>query len=172
MDTPEFMAEQHLGPALSTLCSLLAYCAHNVAMLPGLIATFALMGGCICFPCWTSLAVPLLLQRPSPRPGPAGVLRQQQPLAAWPLAPGLCAGAILGQNPFAVVDEHLLDSWQVGPHNESQWPLIVWPCLFVALFFAVTDPLAALMHTALLVAFKRLALGRLPPGEGGGPCIP
>lgn len=66
----------------------------------------------------------------------------------------------------------LLDRWQLGPHNGIQWQLDVWPCLFVALFFALVQPSAALVHTAVLVAFKRLALGRLPPGAGRGHAFP
>jgi hypothetical protein len=43
-ETPEFAAEEHLGPALATLCAALGFVMHALAMLPGLAATFAIMG--------------------------------------------------------------------------------------------------------------------------------
>ena len=42
--TPEFMAEPHLGPVLSTLVALLYFTLHAVILLPGLAAVLAIMG--------------------------------------------------------------------------------------------------------------------------------
>lgn len=51
VDTPEFKAEEHIGPGLTSLCALLSFLAHTLAMLPGLVAAFAIMGEWLCT--WT-----------------------------------------------------------------------------------------------------------------------
>ncbi len=43
-DTPEFAAEEHLGRPLTLLCAVLGFVMHTLAMLPGMCATFAIMG--------------------------------------------------------------------------------------------------------------------------------
>ncbi len=73
-----------------------------------------------------------------------------------------CAGGILGDNPFQVLDRFLFRSFALG--GSLEWSLVVWPPLFSALFQIVTHPLGAFTHTLLLVAYKRLVVGRLPPG--------
>ena len=56
MDTPEFSAEEHLGRPLTLLCAVLGFVMHTLAMLPGMCATFAIMG--------ESAATPMVLSLP------------------------------------------------------------------------------------------------------------
>ncbi len=52
-ETPEFTAEEHLGPMLATFCAVLGFVMHAMAMLPGMAATFAIMGESSNWSAWT-----------------------------------------------------------------------------------------------------------------------
>lgn len=119
-DTPEFSAEEHLGGVLSCTVGIVAFVAHNVALLPGLTALFILMS------------------------------------------------LIFGQNAFSVLSDRLAFSdWSVGTTNGFNDRLAAWPCLFITFFHTLVQPLGAVLHIALLIAFKRLVLGSMPLGARG-----
>ena len=85
-----------------------------------------------------------------------------------PRAPCTCltaAGVILGQNPFEILNQRLFDSAALSGDAPIWWRVVLWPPLFLALYNVLGRPVAALAHTAALLAFKRLVLGRLPPGR-------
>ena len=75
------------------------------------------------------------------------------------------ADPILGENPFDVLNQRLFDQWELDGHGPIPWRLVVWPPLFLGLNMTVGQPFSAAVHTAGLVAFKRLVLGPLPPGR-------
>ncbi|GAB4817358.1 hypothetical protein N2152v2_004404 [Parachlorella kessleri] len=84
------------------------------------------------------------------------------------MLPGMCAtfaimAGILGDNPFHLLDRYIFRDFALGVDN-LEWRLVVWPPLFSALFQVLVHPAGTFCHTLLLVAFKRLVVGRLPPG--------
>lgn len=181
------MAEAHLGPALSLLLAALHFIAHAFLMLPGLVAVFGIMGelwgvtesGWYLLHEVHGLFIPRLRQLAICWPGVDCIrsLVQTAMTAARHKASELqvmsssscllffIAGAIYGRNPFAILSQRIygpsaLDSGSVN------WRVATWPPLFLALYSVLGEALGAVTHMLALVLFKRLVLGRLPPGKG------